>query len=228
MALKVICAGMSRTGTVSLKLAIEALGFGPCQHGVDIYLNPERVPLWERAFEGKADWDAIFDGYAACADIPSALFWRQISRHYPEAKVILTIRDVESWLASIATMTDSGGLTHVDSSPLAPLFKRMMPQGGPPGPDQMAQSYRMHNRAIVDGIPRDRLLVYQVRQGWAPLCSFLGVPVPNAPFPHANSKAEHTTIAGPDGHLATSYEAGRQHLREYLERHAVKLEPASG
>jgi len=228
MALKVICAGLSRTGTISLKLAIEALGFGPCQHGVDILLHPERVPLWERAFEGKPDWDAIFDGYSACADIPSALFWRQLSRRYPEAKVILTIREVEAWLASVRSTVEGGGLARNETTPLAPLLRRMMPAGGAPDPDQMAQSYRMHNRAVVDGIPRERLLIYQVRQGWAPLCAFLGVPVPDAPFPHANSKAEHHLMTAPDGAVPASFEARQQNLREYLDRHAVKVERASG
>jgi len=228
MALKVICAGFSRTGTLSLKLALEALGFGPCHHGVELYLHPERVPLWERAFDGDPDWDAIFDGYAACADIPSVWFWRQLSRRYPEARIILTFRDLESWLASVQTTTDAYASVRTDDSPFAPLFRRMMPAGTTPSTDQLAQAYRMHNRLIVDRIPKERLLVFQVRQGWAPLCSFLGVPIPEAPFPHANSKAEHHTLLTPDGSPPASLEAAQQNIREFLGRRAVKATATQG
>src|ERR1700755_877814 len=101
MPLSVIGAGFGRTGTLSLKLALEQLGFGPCYHMVEVFKTPKAPGYWEAAADGRpVDWDQVFEGYRATVDWPSATFWRELAEAYPEAKVILTLRDPESWFAS--------------------------------------------------------------------------------------------------------------------------------
>src|SRR5262245_22761171 len=98
MALKVVGAGLGRTGTLSLKLALEQIGFGPCYHMVEVMMRPETAaPLWIKAADGNPDWEAIFNGYAASVDYPGCAFWQQLADFYPDAKVILTVRDPEQW-----------------------------------------------------------------------------------------------------------------------------------
>src|SRR5437870_2958107 len=100
MALKVIGAGLGRTGTLSLKLALEELGFGPCHHMAEVMLHLESVPLWIQAADGNPDWEAIYKGYAATVDYPGCFFWRELEKFYPDAKIILTVRDPEQWFES--------------------------------------------------------------------------------------------------------------------------------
>ena len=100
MTLKVIGAGLGRTGTMSLKLALERLGLGPCYHMAELIMNPERTPLWIAAADGKPDWEAVFAGYSSTTDYPACLYWRELAAAYPNAKVILTKRDREKWFES--------------------------------------------------------------------------------------------------------------------------------
>src|SRR5262249_30221032 len=100
MALKVIGSGYGRTGTLSLKLALEQLGFGPCHHMLEVFPRPQTMPLWIDAARGKPDWEAIFDGFQSMVDHPGCKFWRELAAYYPDAKVIHTVRDPERWFAS--------------------------------------------------------------------------------------------------------------------------------
>jgi Sulfotransferase domain len=93
MALRVIGAGFGRTGTHSLKLALEQLGFAPCHHMYEVRAHPEQLAFWQAAARGELpDWDEVFAGFAAQVDWPGARFWRELAEHFPHAKVILSVR----------------------------------------------------------------------------------------------------------------------------------------
>ena len=101
MPLSVIGAGFGRTGTMSLKLALDQLGFGPCYHMTEVFKNPKASGYWEAAADGKPiDWEEVFAGYRSTVDWPGATFYKQLADAYPEAKVILTERDAEAWFES--------------------------------------------------------------------------------------------------------------------------------
>ena len=103
MALSVIGAGFGRTGTESMKLALETLGMGPCHHMKEVLANPEQVALWRSAAQGDLpDWEDAFAGYSSAVDWPAAYFWRELSEYYPDAKILLTVRSADSWYASMA------------------------------------------------------------------------------------------------------------------------------
>lgn len=193
MSLKVIGAGFGRTGTLSLKLALEQLGFGPCHHMLEVFAHPETIPLWIAAADGRPDWQAIFKGYRASVDWPTATFYREVAEAFPEAKVVLTERDPEAWFAStqatifsIDTPADSQDpWTVMVRKVVGQLFEQRMHDK-----EKLISVYLAHNARVREVIPPDRLLVYQVSQGWEPLCGFLGVPVPDAPMPKVNTTEE--------------------------------------
>lgn len=192
MGLSVIGAGFSRTGTFSLKLALEQLGLGRCNHMSEVFNTPEVWPLWERVYEGHPpQWDRIFNGYGATVDVPSNQFYQELAAYYPHANVILTVRDTESWYASMqATLLSDAVREHVGETPIAPLIKKTGLHTSDPRTrdrDHMIGWYQRHNAQVRRTIPAERLLVYAIGEGWEPLCDFLGVPVPDAPFPHVNS-----------------------------------------
>jgi hypothetical protein len=194
MTLSVVGAGLGRTGTASLKVALEMLGLGRCHHMSEVFGSPEQVELWTRAAAGKPDWPAIFKGYGAAVDFPTSAFWRELASFYPDAKIILSLRDPEKWFES------------TQETILSPLAERSMPQM-PFGPvvknvvwrffdnrihdhDHMIAAFNRHNEAVKREIPKGRLLVFDAKEGWAPLCAFLGKEVPSDPFPRVNSKEE--------------------------------------
>jgi len=198
--LKVIGAGMGRTGTTSLKMALEQLGFGPCYHMTELVRDAERWPLWEQLFEGKAvDWDALYAGYGSAVDTPTDTIYRALADHYPSAKVILTVRDPESWYRSVSTTVWSPAMqAMLASGPMASLFAKFLAyyaerwevpfgSGRMPSHEQAIARFNAHNAEVERIIPRKRLLVYEVKEGWAPLCAFLEVPVPDALFPRENT-----------------------------------------
>lgn len=209
MALEVIGAGLGRTGTMSLKVALEKLGYGPCYHMVEVFKNPDHVPLWEAAAAGRSvEWDRIFGGYRASVDYPGADFYGELLRRYPDARVILTTRDPERWYASVRSTIYEARDAY--RSPLLNLVGRVVPPlgavlragrmadrlifegdfGGRFGDRAHAlEVFRRHNEGVRRRVPEDRLLVYEVTQGWEPLCRFLGVPVPDEPFPRLNDAA---------------------------------------
>ncbi len=198
MALKVVGGGLGRTGTMSLKLALEQLGLGPCHHMEEVLKDPVRqVPLWNAAIQGKPDWNAIFAGYNSAVDWPTAAFWRELAASYPQAKVILTVRGAESWYESISgTILALMSMPEQWPPPIRPVFEmatKIVRERSFPGGldrDQIIQTFNAHVDAVKTAIPAERLLVYEVKEGWGPLCEFLGEPVPSTPFPKTNSKEE--------------------------------------
>jgi hypothetical protein len=206
VALTVIGAGLGRTGTLSLKTALEELGLGPCYHMQEAIQHPDHVPIWESAARGeRVDWDRLFGGYRSTVDWPGAAFYEQLMEAYPEAKVILTVRDPDRWYDSArATIY---GIGRAAASPVFWLLARAFPpvrrflalrpmidavvwQGAFDGRFEDRQyairTFHEWNRRVSERVPADRLLVYEVTEGWAPLCGFLGTPIPDTPFPHLN------------------------------------------
>lgn len=194
----VIGAGVGRTGTYSLKLAINRLGLGPCHHMEEVLLNAAaQVPLWSAAVEGRPDWAAIYRGYASAVDWPTAGFFRELNAAFPQAQFVLTTRSPESWLASF-TATIYKLLAARDMVPESArawhdMAVRVVDRTGFPlglDPDALRQRFEAHLEAVKATVPAERLLVYQVKEGWEPLCAFLGVPVPDEPFPRTNDRGE--------------------------------------
>ncbi|MBI2717464.1 MAG: hypothetical protein HY245_11925 [Rhizobiales bacterium] len=198
MTLNVIGAGVGRTGTMSLKLALEQLGFGPCHHMEEVIKNPPlHVPLWVAAVQGKPDWKAAFQGYNSAVDWPTAAFWRELAAVNPRAKLILTTRSIESWYASFSE-TIYKLLGGRDQAPphMRPLLDMAAGVTAKSGfvdgldRDGIVGTFKGHADAVKKSIPADRLLVFEVKDGWPPLCRFLGRPIPAAPFPKSNNKEE--------------------------------------
>jgi hypothetical protein len=211
MALQVIGAGFPRTGTLSQKLALERLGFGPCHHMTEVFANPGSWPLWDRLGDGEpVDWDQVFDGYWSTTDAPGCWFYAELAERYPGAKVILSERDPDRWYESVsATILADAHREGMSSSPIGAIIRKLASRGmfgastadswesGPPDRARMIELFLAHNAAVRRAIPAERLLVFQARDGWAPLCAFLGVPVPDEPFPHVNNAEEFRAIQIP-------------------------------
>ncbi len=198
MPLKIIGAGFGRTGTNSLKLALEQLGFGPCYHMYEVGQNPGHKAHWHAIAHGGApDWDSLFAHYNSGIDWPIAGYWEALAGHYPEARIILTVRDPGEWFTSftdtIATRLNTplpDDATDEDRLHRAMLLKLIA---------QDTFGGRMTDRAYVIAvfeaniekvtrtIPAEKLLIYDIAQGWGPLCDFLGAPVPTEAFPRTNS-----------------------------------------
>ena len=193
MALKIVGSGLGRTGTKSLQTALNMLGFGPCHHMVEVFAHPESTKLWIAAGAGRPDWDAIFADYNSMVDFPGAHYWRPLAAYYPDAKVIHTERDPDQWFDSTqATIFRPGSFVTQDSHPMAEFFQSFARGFRDHMHDRawMTDYFRRHNEEVKRSIAPERLLVYQAGQGWEPLCRFLGVPVPEAPYPSENSRAE--------------------------------------
>jgi len=211
--LAVIGAGLGRTGTLSLHAALERLGFAPCDHMSENFEHPERFALWLEAMRRKRagepiDWRPLFTGYRATVDWPGVYFWRELVAAHPEAKVILTVRDPERWYDS-ARATIYAATQARTATPAARLLYRLVSLANPRAGnafrtvqetvwdgtmsgrfedrDMAIRIFAEHNREVVATVPPERLLVFDVKEGWEPLCAFLGVPVPvGEPFPHLN------------------------------------------
>jgi hypothetical protein len=193
MTLKVIGSGLGRTGTMSLKLALEQLGLGPCHHMIEVFMHPETLPLWVAAGSGKADWPAIFAGYQSVVDYPGCNFWRELIDYYPDAKVLHSTRDPQRWFESTqATIFAPGSPADNPPEAMRPFFETVAGKfkGRLHDRSFMIDYFNRHTEAVLAAVPKDRLLVFEAAQGWAPLCAFLGVPVPDTPFPRENSRAE--------------------------------------
>ena len=198
MALKVIGAGVGRTGTYSLKLAINQLGFGPCHHMEEVLHNmPVHVPLWSAAVAGKPDWSQIYDGYESAVDWPTACFFRELVKEYPSAKFVLTQRDPERWADSFGS-TIYKLLAGRDQAPeemrawLDMANDVIAKTGFPPNLDRdgLIEAFIAHNDAVKEAIPASQLLVFEVKQGWEPLCKFLDAQIPVEAFPRTNDREE--------------------------------------
>ena len=212
--LKVIGAGLGRTGTSSLQSALVELGFGPCYHMFEVFTNPGHADFWRAAWRrGPADWDGVLGGYEATVDWPSCAFYEELMQRNPDAKVILSVRDPERWyestrqtiykIGNIATGSPFSRLGFALLSRLmfgrfktgqGPMTEEIVWQGTFDGrfedKDHAVGVFNRHNEKVQRRVPKERLLVYEVKQGWGPLCEFLGVEEPDKPFPHLNDASD--------------------------------------
>lgn len=191
MALSVIGAGFGRTGTYSLNLALEMIGLGPCHHMADVNMSSEQKAFFRAAGSGEpVDWDAVYADYKSAVDWPTAYFWRELAEHFPDAKIILTVRNSGDWYKSAAStiLAMSSG---ADPASFGEAVVGQKVFGGRTDDQTHCIEVLEANTAdVIDGIPPERLLVYQVSEGWPKLCGFLGVPVPAEPFPTTNTTSE--------------------------------------
>lgn len=200
MSLQVIGCGFGRTGTLSLKLALERLGFGPCHHMLEMFAHPETARSFLDAAEGRAvDWASVFGAYRSAVDWPAVYFWRDLVQVFPDAKLILTIRDDDAWYRSmVSTIFRALGTPEsahaVEPGSVGAMNRRLVAQGtfdwrfG--DRDHVLAVHHAHVAAVKAAVAPGRLLVFDVKQGWDPLCQFLGVPAPEAPFPRTNTTEE--------------------------------------
>ncbi len=194
--LKVIGAGLGRTGTKSLKLALEQLGFGPCHHMSEVFANLEQqVPLWQAAVDGNPEWNATFAGFSSAVDWPTASFYRELHAAYPEAKFILSLRNPDSWLASFGGTIQKLMKAGDQLPPVMAGWRRMTggmakKVGVTPwfSDDELLRAFQAHNAAVRATIPARQLLEFDVKDGWVPLCAFLDVPAPAGDFPRTNDR----------------------------------------
>ncbi len=198
MTLKVIGAGFGRTGTASLKLALEKLAGGRCYHMSEVVGTPGHVDLWLDAAAGKPDWNAIFGAYNATVDFPAASYTMELAAAYPDAKILLSQRDAERWYASTQETIFSKTIQELTAGT---KWRRMLEAtiddhigGDENDHDAVIAAYNAHNAAIREAFGPDRLTVYEPGDGWKPLCDMLGVPEPDEPFPHINSRAEFAGV----------------------------------
>lgn len=205
--MKLIGAGLPRTATLSQKIALETLGLAPCYHMVNVLSDLSLAPAWRSMLEGNDDWEAVFAGYEATVDWPGSFFYRELLEAYPEAQVLLSVRDGKTWEASMISTIWSilygDSLIHDLSSarckidpPWADyidLMTEMWQKSGllpasndGPVEGELAAAMERYNEEVIATVPADRLLVWRASDGWEPLCTFLRLPVPDSPFPRVN------------------------------------------
>lgn len=193
MALQVVGTGLGRTGTKSMQTALNRLGFGPCHHMAEVFAHPESMALWIEAGAGRPDWERIFEGYRSVVDYPGAAYWREITARYPKAKVLHTVRDPDAWFesAQATIFAPLGGPRRGQSPQEAAFFTSFTGPIREHVADRafMTDYFRRHTEAVKAAIPPEQLLIYEVGEGWDRLCGFLGVPVPEDPYPSENSRA---------------------------------------
>jgi hypothetical protein len=204
--MKLIGAGLPRTGTLSQKVALEMLGLAPCYHMVNVLADLEQVQQWRRALDGDGQWDEIFEDSQATVDWPGSYFYAELAEIYPGAKVLLSVRDAEAWersmretiwgmfyddilirdLSSARVRVDDGWRAYIEL--MQEMWKRggLIDKGADTTPESMRAAMERFNQQVKDTVPADRLLVWSVGDGWEPLCEFLELPVPDTPFPHLN------------------------------------------
>ena len=196
--MKVIGTGLGRTGTYSLRTALNELGLGPCFHMEEVLMNqPVQVPLWVAAARAAPDWETIFSGYQSAVDWPACRFFKELYAEYPDAKFVHTIRTPESWADSftetIYTLLSGPEAFPPEMMPWLDMSREIIEQTGFPmglDRDRLMAGFLAHSDAVRLAIPRDQLLIYKVSDGWDPLCKFLKVPVPDTDFPRTNNRIE--------------------------------------
>ena len=206
--MRLIGAGLPRTGTLTQKVALETLGLEPCYHWVNVIADLDQVGVWNRALDGEAPWDEVFGGFQATVDWPGGYFWRELMDRYPDAKVLLSVREAEKWEPSfretiwnmcfgeslIRLISSARGQVDPQWSRYLRLVDRMFwgEQGtfadGHETPEQLMEQFERHNEQVEAAVPPERLLVWSVTEGWEPLCAFLEVDVPEEPLPHVNDR----------------------------------------
>jgi Sulfotransferase domain len=209
--MKVIGAGLPRTATLTQKIALEMLGYGPCYHMVNVLSDLSLAPQWAAAFDGSADWDTIFAGHQSSVDWPGSFHWRELIDVYPDAKVLLSVRSGETWATSMkntiwGVFYDDVLMRHLSDAranvdpgwhDYIELMKAMWRKSGLLGEmgagfdsSVLASAMERYNQEVRDTVPADRLLEWAPADGWEPLCQFLDVAVPPAPLPHVNDSAQ--------------------------------------
>ena len=202
--MKVICAGWGRTGTRSLKYALEHLTGQPSYHMQNILLNKKDAKKWHNSIflhNEQFDWEDIYKGYGACLDFPSCNYYKELMEYYPDAKVILTVRDAGSWVKSWNVLNDqilkSFTFRFLAKIPktsfkLQKDIHNKMILGingafqGVKSDEERMRKFEEWNQSVIDYVPKERLLVFEVKDGWAPLCKFLDAPIPDMPFFYKN------------------------------------------
>lgn len=221
VSLQLIGAGLGRTGTLSLKLAIERLGVGRCYHAMELAANLRQdLPQWEAAIDGRPDWDGLFAGYAATTDYPGCCFWMELAARFPHAKVILTVRDPDAWFESVSATIFSGSdsvpsLFGAHGQRLSQFLRRdLCARLGERA--FMTDYFRRWNQAVIEHIPAPRLLVFNTdtESSWERLCAFLGRPVPALSYPHVHMRG----VGVPARRLPTEPELIEHCMRAYLDR----------
>ena len=223
MTMRVIGAGLGRTGTLSLKLALEHLGFGPCYHMLELMGKArERLPQWIQVVRGNPDWEAIFEGFQSSVDYPTCYFWREQADHWPDAKVVLSTRDAEGWFESVnKTIMSPGSVESMRAGPFAEFMNgTVLKDFGDRTNDRefMVDYFRKWEASVIAECPPERLLVHRPGDGWEPLCEFLGAPIPAEPYPRVNSSEDmlgrNTNVAE---RLTVTPDQSEAHARDYTE-----------
>ena len=199
--LKVVGAGVGRTGTHSLKLALEQLLGGPCHHMVEVFAHQEELPIWTAAIDGQEiDWDELMKPYVAQVDWPGASFWPELAAANPEALVLLSVRDPDKWYTSCINTIFGGMQVMVDEGNewMAAMLRLFAERFSDKIDDRdaMIDAFERHNDAVRKAIPADRLLEWSAVDGWEPICARLGLPVPSEPFPVTNTTHEFREMFG--------------------------------
>jgi hypothetical protein len=193
MTLKVVGAGLGRTGTNSLKVALERLLGEPCYHMLEVIPRPEHIDVWAAAYHGTLpDWKGLYDGFAASVDWPAGPFWAPISQAFPDALILLSVRDPDAWWKSASDTIFKGMAMAIDEDPggaWTRMASRMVTSFSPDWRNEEAAkaAFLAHNDHVRRTAPADRLLEWQAGDGWEPICERLGLAVPDEPFPHVNT-----------------------------------------
>ena len=201
MGLQVVGAGVGRTGTHSLKIGLERLLGGPCHHMIEVFGNPVQIAGWTDAIEGRpVDWSALLADYRSLVDWPGGSFWRELSAANPDALVLLSVRDADSWYRS-ASNTIFLGFENLppEMQPWMDTVRKMMHERFSDKFDDataMTDAFERHNAAVRNEVPATRLLEWTVTDGWDPICERLGLAVPDEPFPVTNTTAEFRAMLG--------------------------------
>ncbi len=210
--MKVIGAGFGRTGTMSLKAALEQLGVGPCFHMIDLVRDPAPLARWQAAAAGeKVDWTEILDGWESSVDWPGCTFWADMAETWPDARVLLSVREPDAWYRSCLNSIHAakemalageleGGSEDAPDPAVIGFINDLIWNGTFDGRfrerDYALDVFRRHVETVEAAVPADRLLVYEIGEGWEPLCDFLDVPVPDGPMPHLNDTESFRAMFG--------------------------------
>jgi len=198
MAVQVIGAGFGRTGTASLKLALEQLGLGPCYHMSEVFVNPDHVPLWVETAKGNPDFQTILAGYQSCVDFPACTHYQALMGTYPDAKVVLSTRDPNRWFDSVnETIMSPRTVEFLRHTPMSEMMQRNIYDlfdGRIDDREHMVECFLRHEQQVRQTVPADRLLVFEAAMGWQPLCDFLAVPIPETAYPHVNTKEDFAKL----------------------------------
>jgi hypothetical protein len=201
MSLRVVGAGVGRTGTHSLKIALEQLLGGRCHHMIEVFPSEEQQAGWRRAVHGEpVDWNELLADFTAIVDFPGSLFWRELAEANPDALVLLSVRPTEDWYRS-ASNTIFAGIDQAvaaGDSWLAAFVHGLGERFSNDfqNPDAMKAAYERHNAEVRAGVPAERLLEWTPGDGWGPICERLGLPVPAEPFPVTNTTEDFRAMVG--------------------------------